>query len=149
MKKSLFSVLMVLITTISTQDLRAQIYKGLPPNAKTYITKHFYGYNICHYEKDQEILDIEHKIYINNNSGSTFKLKFDKAGQIKVITSKDDELSFPTSVLPIKILQYLKRNYHNSNIIEWEKKKNSQHIELDNGIELIFNSNGDFLRIDD
>ena len=39
--------------------------------------------------------------------------------------------------------------FPNAKIIEWKRKKNTQVVELTNDMELVFNSKGDFLRIDD
>ena len=148
MRKSLSIVLVALFAAFTSLTAQAQEYKTLPQNAKAYISKHFGGYTINHYDKEQELLDVDYTVYISNNKAS-FKLEFDKNGNIKDIESKDEKNALPKSVLPVKITQHIHSKFPNARIVEWNRKKNTQIVELDNGIELVFNGKGDFLRIDD
>lgn len=148
MKKTLLLALIAIISVLATQTMRAQNYKSLPENAKEYISRHFQNSAINHYEKETELLDIEHKVYINH-SGVSYRLEFDKYGNITEISSLDNRTPLPQSVLPVKITQHAKQVYPNACIVEWEKKRSTQTIELDNGVELVYNRRGDFLRMDD
>ena len=58
------------------------------------------------------------------------------------------ENRMPESVIPAKILEYTAANYPANFIIEWDKDKRDQSVELNNGIYLVFSLAGDFLRID-
>ena len=148
MKKTLFFTLVIIFSALATQTVRAQNRNSLPDNAKEYISRHFQSSTINHYEKEAELLDMEHKVYINHN-GASFRLEFDKYGNITEISSLDNRTPLPQSVLPVKITQHVRQTYPNANIVEWEKKRSTQAIELDNGVELIYNRRGDFLRVDD
>ncbi|MBR6699046.1 MAG: PepSY-like domain-containing protein [Bacteroidaceae bacterium] len=147
-KSSLLCALVAILATLTFQTVQAQDYKNLPQNIKAYIGRHFKGYTISHYEKDREILDVEYKVYISKSS-SMFKLDFDKNGVVEDIESTDDRTPLPSSVLPVKITQHVKSKFPQAKIIEWKRKKNTQVVELTNDMELVFNSKGDFLRIDD
>ncbi len=60
------------------------------------------------------------------------------------------DTSVSTSTLPQSILDYITENYPGLTIVEAEIEDNQNfEIELSNGIELIFNSQGEFLGIDD
>jgi hypothetical protein len=91
---------------------------------------------------------VEYKVYVTLNSVS-FKLDFDKKGNVKEIESLDDKTPLPNSVLPVKITQHIKAKFPNAKIIEWKKKKNTQVVELTNDMELIFDGKNNFVRIDD
>ena len=145
MKKQILTILVAVLSIFCAQ---AQNFTGIPQNAKDYIAKHFKGYNISHYEKESEILEVEHKVYVTKNSVS-FKLDFDNKGNVKDIESLNDKTALPNSVLPVKITQHTKAQFPNAKIIEWKRKRNTQVVELTNDIELVFNSKGDFLRVDD
>ena len=54
----------------------------------------------------------------------------------------------PNSVIPEKILQYVTTNYPTNFITDWELDDKNQQVQLDNGLDLEFKMNGDFLRID-
>lgn len=149
MKKSaLLCALVAIIATLYIQPLKAQEYRNMPQSIKEYINKHFKGFNISHYEMDREILDVEHKVYVSNNK-TTYKLDFDKRGNVTDIESTDDKTPLPNSTLPVKITQHVKDKFPQAKIIEWKKKKNTQVVELTNDMELLFDGKGNFLRIDD
>ncbi|NLW30122.1 MAG: hypothetical protein GXY77_01545 [Fibrobacter sp.] len=72
-------------------------------------------------------------------------LEFNRKNEIIDI---DGVSQLPNSVIPEKILQYVTTNYPTNFITDWELDGKNQQIELDNGLDLEFNMNGDFLRID-
>lgn len=148
MKKAFMGALVAIVAAFTTQTTQAQNLKGIPENAKSYIARHFENSTINHYEKEADLLDIEHKVYLNHN-GVSFRLEFDKYGNITEISSIDNKTPLPGSVLPVKITQHVRKKYPKANIIEWERKRGTQTIELDNGLELVYNRNGNFLRMDD
>ena len=147
-KSSLLCALVAILATLTFQTVQAQNYKGIPQNAKEYIAKHFKGYNISHYEMDKDILDVEHKVYVSDNR-TTYKLDFDKRGNVTDIESTDDKTPLPNSILPVKRTQHGKGKFPHAKLIEWKKKKNTQVVELTNDMELVFDGKGIFLRIDD
>ena len=67
----------------------------------------------------------------------------------KEIIDIDSETKLPDSVIPAKILQYVTTNYPDNFITDWELDNKNQQVQLNNGLDLEFNMNGDFLRIDD
>ena len=76
-------------------------------------------------------------------------MDFDKNGKIKSIESTDDNASLPKSVLPVKITQHVNSKFPNTRIIEWKRCKGSQVVELSNDRELVYDSKGNFMHIDD
>ena len=148
MKKSLFCLFVAIIAILVPTTIQAQEYKGLPQNAKTYISKHFKDYSINHYEKDRDILDVEHTVYISNTKQS-YKLEFDKNGSLQQIEAMSENGALPNSVLQVKVTEHVKQNFPGRKIVQGQKENNKQKIELDNDMELLFNSKGSFLGIDD
>lgn len=74
-----------------------------------------------------------------------FSLEFDSKNRVTDISGKSQ---LPNSVIPKSILEYVKSNYPNNIILDWELDDKNQQIELDNGLDLEFNMQGAFLRID-
>ena len=148
MRKSLLFVLGTLFTTLTILTIQAQTHKSLPQNAKDYLSKHFKDYTINHYEKDRDIIDIEHTVYISNTK-NTYKLEFNEKGVVQKIESKNRNSNLPKSVLSVKITEYVNKNFPNAQIIEWSRDNNKQVIELDNDLDLVFDKKGNFVRIDD
>ncbi len=130
------------------QTVHAQNHKSMPENARSYISKHFQNSTINHYEKDTDFLDIKHKVYVTCNNVS-YRLEFDKHGNVIEISSIDEKTPLPQSVLPVRITQHAKQKFPNAKIVKWEKEHGEQIIELDNDVELIYNRKGNFVRMDD
>ena len=73
------------------------------------------------------------------------ELKFDSKWGVIEIESKT---KLPDSVIPTSISDYVTLHYPNNFIVEWELENDHQEVELDNGIELEFTLNGDFIKVD-
>ena len=113
----------------------------IPTAIKTYIETHFPSNTIVRAEKDTENNTITYEIYLNEN----INLEFNSASEI---TDIDGIIQLPNSVIPQSILDYVSTNYPNNFITDWELEFNHQQVELNNNIELEFELNGNFIRID-
>lgn len=66
------------------------------------------------------------------------------------LTAQRTDSQINTAALPQAILDYISSNYPENTITEAEREdNNSYEVELNNGIELIFDQEGNFLGIDD
>ena len=52
-------------------------------------------------------------------------------------------------LVPESVQAYIKANFSNAIITEWGKDDRGYKAELNNGLDLKFNSNYEFVRIDD
>ncbi len=148
MKKTLLRTLLAIVTMLSAIAVQAQRYREIPEKAKEYIARHFKGCTINHHEKDESILSVEHKVYVTFN-GTSYSIEFDRKGNVTEVKSTDEKTALPRSVIPVKVYQHASRRYTTAHIIEWSREGSRQTIELDNGIELKYNRQGNFLRMDD
>lgn len=148
MKKALFIALVAILSVFTALPALAQSCCTLPKNATDYIAKHFNGYEINFFEKDRDVLDVDYTVYVRNGKQS-YKLEFDKKGNVTDIESESRGLALPQSVLPANVVQYVKGAFPNAKVTEWSKGGNKQLVELNNDMELVFNAKGKFLRIDD
>lgn len=113
----------------------------IPAEIKTYVDTHFASSNINRAVKETENGVVSYEIYLGGN----VELEFDSMYKI---TDIDGRTQLPDSVIPTALLNYVKQNYPNQFITDWELELNHQQVELNNGVELEFAMNGDFLRID-
>jgi hypothetical protein len=113
----------------------------IPKAIKTYIETHFPSNTIIRVEKDTENNIITYDIYLSENINLDFNSAFD-------IIDIDGVIQLPSSVIPPSILNYVSANYPNNVITDWELEFNHQQVELNNNLELEFEMNGDFIRID-
>ena len=88
-----------------------------------------------------------HAVYKKYEISLTDKvsLEFSPDYKIKEIKSKS---KLPDEVIPSQILKYVKTNYPNNIITDWELDSGNQQVELDNGIDLEFNLKGEFIRVE-
>jgi len=127
-------------TLISAQD-KVVPYSQIPSKIKNYVTTHFPKNSVIQSEIDTEGLGKQYEINLSNGT----ELKFNNKNQIIAIEGKS---KLPDSVIPKKIGQYIATNYPNNAITDWEIDGKNQQISLDNDLELEFNMNGDFVKID-
>lgn len=148
MKKTLSIAFVAILALFIALPIWAQSCCNLPKNATDFITKHFSGYEINFFEKDRDVLDVDYTVYVGNGKYS-YKLEFDKKGNVKDIESESRGAALPQSVVPANVLSYVKGAFPNAKITEWSKDGKKQLVELNNDMELVFNAKGKFLRMDD
>lgn len=113
-----------------------------PKLITNYVTSHFQKNKIVSIKKDKEFTKTDYEVKLDNGT----ELKFDKKFNITDIESNSE---LPTSVIPQKIRTHVASTYPHNKITDWEKERNRQKIKLDNKLELLFDSKGNFLRLDD
>lgn len=113
----------------------------LPATSNSFISNHFGALQITKVVKDIDNLTVTYEVYLSDGT----KLEFDKSG---TITDMESKSALPESTLPATIVSYVKDNYPGESIFEWEKGSSKQDIKLSNGVELEFDLNGNFLRVD-
>ncbi len=114
----------------------------IPATSKSYITTHFPDQKIAQAIKEVDDLRTTYIVYLDN----AVKLEFNKSGEVRKIEGNSE---LPDSVIPSPILTYVQDNYPAEYIKKWELDDNRQEVELSNGLDLEFDRNGNFLRIDD
>jgi len=113
----------------------------LPSEITSYISTHFPNNSIVQVIKDRDGLTKTYDILLSESISLEFNRK-------KEIIDIDGVAQLPNSVIPEKILQYVTTNYPTNFITDWELDDKNQQVQLDNGLDLEFKMNGDFLRID-
>src|SRR5690554_2231025 len=113
-----------------------------PEEMNAYVNEHFPDDEIVSIKQDKELLKTEYEVQLKNR----VELEFDGKFSVQKIEGKSP---LPNGVIPSQIRDYVTKNYPNNTIFEWKREKNGQKVELNNELELIFNSNGEFLGIDD
>ena len=128
--------------SVSAQDKKITAAE-LPATAQNFIKQHFKGQTITVAKMDKEMFDIDYEAVL---SGGT-EIEFDEKGDWKEIDGNHNAL--PASVIPTAINNYISSNYKGQGVVQIDKKRAGYDIELSNGTELEFDTNGKFLRIDD
>lgn len=146
MKKALLILATLLINAFAlhAEDAHRIItFEELPVKAQEFVTTHFSGQTIRFVRIEIEVTKTEYTVRFENG----MEIEFNSNGDWDEVESHAECL--PTGFLNDNILNYLTQNYPNCCVHEISKGRHKFEIELDTGIELIFNKNGEFLRYDD
>lgn len=120
-------------------DTAAQT-NDLPANVKSFLADIYPAASVLHYEKKTGI-GSTYDVKLNNGA----ELEFDKDGNWTDIKSNE---GVPAQVIPGKIQSYVEANYPATKIESIEKERNKIHISLLNDIDLVFDTDGNFERLD-
>jgi len=116
----------------------------LPATGSTFLKEHFNNVTVLSVTKEKEgFSGTEYKVLLDNRT----EVKFDKNGNWKEVDGANN-IAIPTTfILPV-IVDYVTEKYPNADFNSIEKDNGNFDVELTNELELVFNSQGDFLRID-
>lgn len=114
----------------------------IPEEIAQYVAAHFPDHEILQVVKDRDDLTVTYEVTLDGG----ISLEFNRDKEIVEI---DASTALPDSVIPDKILEYVRTNYPDQFITDWELEGKHQKIELNNGLELEFTMDGEFIRIDD
>lgn len=138
-------VSLLLLCSIScAQNTILNNVKELPLKAQSFLTQYFPNEQISYIKMDQDLLESK-KYEIKFTSGAD--VDFDKNGEWIEVDCK--QRAVPTNFIPAPIISYINSKFANSFITQIEKEHWGYTVELNNNLELEFNSKGEFKRIDD
>ena len=140
--------LLLIISLIGMMPLLADNDKAitrneLPEQAQVFIDKHFVGAEVLYAKAERDMGVItSYDVVLNGN----VKIEFNRSGEW---TSVDcDRGQVPDSVLPKTILDYVTTKFTKSYVVEIERNMMGYDVKLNNDLELDFNKEGKFLRVD-
>ena len=144
MKKTLLNALLVLTTCFTACANEKVIpYLEMPLQAQKLIETHFSKTDVSVVMMDRELLYTDYEVRLNDGT----KAEFDKDGELTKIDCGTKAV--PEALIPEAVRTYVKTNFPNTFITEWGKDDRRWKAELNNGLDLEFNSKYEFLRIDD
>ncbi|MDR0353413.1 MAG: PepSY-like domain-containing protein [Opitutaceae bacterium] len=117
----------------------------LPEAATKYIAQHFPNETIRRVtvdDDDNRNHDSKYEVVLGNR----VELEFNPKGVWLEVDG--GAVSIPESVLPAPVLEYLKKNYPDQPATKISVERRGYEVKLQNRLELKFNKNGRFLRID-
>jgi len=85
----------------------------------------------------------EYTVYMKDGS----KVEFNSTGDWEKVKMRTTAV--PEKIIPTPIAEYIKTNFPEASIKEIKKSQRKIEVELTNGLEVEFNHQGQFLRVDD
>lgn len=139
-----FTLVFLLTAGLVFAQDRAISQDQLPKTAKTFLVTYFKNISVSSAIEDREIYGVdEYKVYLSNGS----KIEFDRNGNWKEVDGEHQKL--PYGFIPVPIKNYVAKSFPNTHITKIEKERWSYKAKLSNGVDLEFDKNGNFKRIDD
>lgn len=142
MKNIVSVILIALGTSVFAQD-QIVTFNQLPTKGQNFISKYFQKGQVSTVILDNDYISKDYDVVLTNGT----KIEFDGKGNWKEVDGKRNAI--PTAFIPQSILNYVNKSFPNTKIIKIEKNRFSYDVELTNGLDLEFDSKGNFIRIDD
>lgn len=142
MKNIVSVILIALGTSVFAQD-KIVTFNQLPTKGQNFISKYFQKGQVSTVILDNDYISKDYDVVLTNGT----KIEFDGKGNWKEVDGKRNAI--PTTFIPQSILNYVNKSFPNTKIIKIEKNRFSYDVELTNGLDLEFDSKGNFVRIDD
>ncbi|MCD9854581.1 PepSY-like domain-containing protein [Epilithonimonas sp. JDS] len=116
-------------------------FQQMPANIKSFLAKYYPKATVSKYEAKTTVVGKKYEVKLNNGA----EIDFDKNGNWEEISDKQ---GVPAALIPASIKTYLAKNYKGVNVESIDKENNKIKVDLINDIDLEFDKNGKFLRID-
>lgn len=131
----------VLLAVWGCDSERVITREELPEPARMYIQNHFIDHAVLQALKDRDAMSVGYEVILEGG----YQLYFDRQGEIQGI---DGTSALPDGTVPSSIAQYVRTNFPDQQLVEWKRDGRTDNVELDNGVELEFDQDGNFLRMD-
>lgn len=116
-------------------------FSNLPNKAKLFLEKYFQGNSILFVEQEFDDGRLVTTVHLQD----AIEIEFNNKGEWI-------EISCPHGIsgelIPTPIYSFVEENYPSCFIVKIQRKSHNYQIELNNDVELIFNKEGKFIRID-
>lgn len=145
MKKAVATLIILLICGTSLRaeaSHRIVTFEELPEKAQTFVHAYFNGLTINFVRMEIEVTKTEYTVRFENG----MEIEFNSNGDWDEVESHSECL--PMGFLQKEILDFLNQNHPNICLHEVARSRYKIEVELSNGLELIFNKDGEFLRYD-
>lgn len=115
----------------------------LPKEAQMFLTQHFEGIEVLYVKADRDMgVVMSYDVVLKGD----VKVEFNRSGEW---TSVDCEKGrVPNGVLPRGVLDYVTKRFAEAYVVEIEKGLRGYEVKLSNDIDLEFDKDGKFLRVD-
>ena len=144
MKKVMF-LFASLLLTMNACSSKPQVatFNELPAPAQQFITTYFAQSDIAWIQWERDGVSKEYEVRLNNGTW----IEFYSDGSLEKIDCKTNAV--PAGIVPETVVNYVSTNFPQAVIVKYQIDRRDQEVELNTGLELVFDLNGNFLHIDD
>ena len=135
------------ISLLLSGGLYAQNINDLPERVSDYIDQNFPTAEIDKVDVNNSWYNMSDSETYEVELANGMELDFNKKGEITEIENDEGEM-IPEDVFDRSVRDYVERNYADAVIVNYEIDKDGYDLELEDGRELTFDSEGTFLEED-
>lgn len=144
MKKILLMASALLAFTMMLKaDDRPVTLSQLPVAAQTFIKTNFPADKLSYATKDDDIIRPDYNVVLV----SGVRISFDNNGALEKIEVGNNAM--PENLIPVQIREFVKADYPEARITEYEVERRHYDVKLSNRLELKFDRNFTLVGIDD
>ena len=144
MKKFLLIASALLAFTMMLKaDDRPVTLSQLPVAAQTFIKTNFPADKLSYATKDDDIIRPDYNVVLV----SGVRISFDNSGALEKIEVGNNAM--PENLIPVQIREFVKADYPDARITEYEIERRHYDVKLSNRLELKFDRNFTLVGIDD
>lgn len=144
MKKNILALSIILLfgANVFAQNGMTKL-EQLPAKAQEFVKTYFSDYKVTYVFADREFADTEYKIRFENGT----EIDFNAKGEWTDVSSKNN--CIPTAFILKEITDYVEMNHQGMCITDVEREFNRIKVELNDNLEIEFNSKGKLISYDD
>lgn len=147
MKKIICSVVAaVMVMTVTLVQAQEKIieFSQLPKLAQDFITMYYDRDDVSYIQQDAEFLRGKtYEVHLVDGK----EIEFDSKGKWTEVNAQKDAV--PSDIIPAAIREHVHKSFPNNTIVEIKQSSRKYEVELSSGLDLEFDTKGNFLRIDD
>lgn len=144
MKKQFLTLAVILFVSIAAfaQNGMTKL-EQLPITAQEFIKTYFNDYKVSYVFSDKEFVDVDYKVRFEDGT----EIEFNAKGDWTDVSSKNN--CIPTGFILKEITDFVDANHKGMCITDIEREFNRINIELNDSLEIEFNSKGKLISYDD
>lgn len=144
MKKILLFLVTITLSLTACADNQQLVgYDQLPVVAQTFIRKYFNPSDVTYIKRERDGVHHDYNVYLKNS----VEIDFDHQGNLESIDCNRSPV--PEGIVPELITSFVSLHYPEQIIVEYIVNYRSLDVELRNGLDLVFDLEGHFVRVDD
>ena len=142
--KGFFVMAITLVVTNAQAQEKAITIAEMPHPAQEFVKKYYDVKSVSHVLLEDELFSRkEYKVVLTDGTD----LEFDSKGQWTEVDAQRQAV--PAGIVPQKIVDYVNQSFPNNKIVQISRSSRKYEVELTSGLDLDFDRNGEFVRIDD
>lgn len=118
-------------------------FNELPQKAQTFIETYFNAANISFVKMEKDGLHNDYDVRMTDGT----EIDFDHDGSLEQVDCNTKAV--PAGIVPEKITTYVAEHFAGAFIVKYEIDRRELKVELNNSLDLEFDKQGNFLRVED